>query len=178
MKTILFGSWVAVISVGLARAQGKIAAVEAHTLTATDAAHADSTLKMAVLAEVASGYHIEDHKPTLDYLIPTDLKLESNAQITVKNVVYPKGTLRKFTFSDTPLSVYEGEVVVGALLQVAKAAPVGAYALKGKLAYQACNEHACLPPSSVPLEVTVKVVPRNVPLKQVDSDVFRRIPFD
>ena len=152
--------------------------VDARTVLATDAAHPNSNLKMAVVAQVAPDYHINNHKPTLDYLIATELKLDSTDQITVKTTIYPKGTLRKFAFSDVSLSVYEGTIVVGAILQVAKAAPSGSYVLKGKFAYQACNDHACLPPTSVPVSVTVKVVPRAVPLKPVDSDVFQRIQFE
>jgi hypothetical protein len=74
--------------------------------------------------------------------------------------------------------VYEGTVVVGALLQAGKGVPAGSYTLKAKFAYQACNDHACLPPSGVPLTVTIKIVPPNVPLKPVESDVFRRIKFE
>jgi len=152
--------------------------VEAHAVLATDGAHANSTLKMAVVAQITPGYHINDHKPTLDYLIPTELKLDPTDQITTQNTIYPKGTLRKFSFSDVPLSVYEGTIEVGALLQVAKAVSPGLYTLKGKFAYQACNDHACLPPTSVPLTVAVKVVPRTVPLKPVAPDVFQRIQFE
>ena len=145
---------------------------------ATDAAHANSPLKLAVLAQVAAGYHINDHKPSLDYLIPTELKVDPSDQFTVKSVVYPKGTLKRFAFSDVPLSVYEGPVVVGALMQTGKAVPAGTYTLKAKFAYQACNDHACLPPASVPITITIKIVPHNVALKPVESDVFQRIQFE
>ncbi len=162
---------------GLGQAQ-KTAVVEVQTVTETDAAHANSPLKIAVVAQVAPGYHINDHKPSLDYLIPTELRLDPIPQVTVKDVIYPKGAPKKFAFADSSLSVYEGTVVVGAVLEVAKAVLPGSYALKGKFAYQACNDHACLPPTSVPLELTVKVVPRNVPLKPVESVVFQRIQFE
>ena len=165
-------------TMGLGLAQSNNSVVEAHAVVATDAAHANSTLKVAVVAQVAPGYHINDHKPSLDYLIPTELKVDPSDQFTVKNVVYPKGTLKKFAFSDSPLSVYEGTVVVGTLLQAGKNVPPGTYTLKAKFAYQACNDHACLPPTGVPLTVTIKVVPRNVPLKPVESDVFQRIKFE
>jgi DsbC/DsbD-like thiol-disulfide interchange protein len=131
-----------------------------------------------VLAQVVAGFHINDHKPSLDYLIPTELKLEPSDQFTVKTVVYPKGSPKKFAFSDVPLSVYEGKVAVGTLLQAGKAVPAGTYTLKAKFAYQACNDHACLPPTSVPLTVSIKIVPRNVTLKPVESDVFQRIKFE
>jgi len=178
MRMLLWG-WVLTLMVAsLGWAQNNSSVVEAHAVMATDAAHANSPLKLAVLAQVAAGYHINDHKPSLDYLIPTELKVEPSNQFTVKDVVYPKGTPKRFAFSDAPLSVYEGTVVVGTLLQAGKDVRAGTYALKAKFAYQACNDHACLPPTSVPLTVTIRVVPRNVPLKPVESDVFQRIKFE
>ena len=159
-------------------AQDKNPVVEAHAVMATSAAHANSPLKIAVLAQVAAGYHINDHKPTLDYLIPTELKIDPNDHFAVKSEVYPKGTPAKFAFSDVPLSVYEGPVVVGALLETGKSLPPGTYPLKAMLTYQACNDHACLPPASVPLTLGIKIVPSNIPLKAVDADVFRRIKFE
>jgi DsbC/DsbD-like thiol-disulfide interchange protein len=178
MRMFLWGMVLALGSASPGWAQSPGSVVEAHALMSADAAHADSPLKLAILAQVAPGFHINDHKPSLDYLIPTQIKLEPSDQFTVKILVYPKGTLKKFSFFDTPISVYEGTVVVGALLQTGKAVPPGMYTLKGKFAYQACNDHACLAPTSVPLVVTVKVVDRNVPLKPVETDVFRRIKFE
>jgi hypothetical protein len=163
---------------GLAAAQSPKPVVEAHVVLATDAGHANSTVKMAVLIEVASGYHINDHKPNLEYLISTELKLEPGEHVTVKSIAYPKGVPRKFAFSDRPLSVYENSTVFGAVLQIARGTLPGSYPIKGKLDYQACNDHACLPPASVPLDFSVKVVRRAVPLKAVNQDVFARIQLD
>jgi DsbC/DsbD-like thiol-disulfide interchange protein len=159
-------------------AQANYSVVEARAILATDASHANSPVELAVLAQVAAGYHINDHKPSLDYLIPTELKVDPSDHFAVKTVVYPKGTPVRFAFSDVPLSVYKDSVVVGALLQIGKGVPVGTYTLKAKLAYQACNDHACLPPASVPLTVIIKVVPRNTPLKAVEPNVFQRIKFE
>jgi DsbC/DsbD-like thiol-disulfide interchange protein len=178
MWMLLWGMVLALTSASPGWAQSPNSVVEAHAVMSTDAAHADSPVKLAILAQVAPGFHINDHKPSLDYLIPTQIKLDTSDQFTVKNVVYPKGTLKKFAFFDTPISVYEGTVTVGALLQAGNAVPPGTYTLKGKFAYQACNDHACLAPTSVPLAVTIKVVARNVPLKPVETDVFRRIKFE
>jgi DsbC/DsbD-like thiol-disulfide interchange protein len=166
------------MAASLGWAQSNVPVVEAHAVMATDATHADSIVKIAILAQVAAGYHINDHKPSLDYLIPTKLEFDPSDQFTVKSVVYPKGTLKKFPFSDVPLSVYEGKVIVGMLLQAAKTVAAGTYTLKAKLAYQACNDHACFAPTSVPIALTIKVVPHNVPLKAVETDVFQRIKFE
>jgi len=160
---------------GLVHGQNAEPVVEAKMLLATDGVYAGSMVNAAVEAEVASGYHINDHHPSLDYLIPTELKLDPSKQLTVEKVVYPKGQPVKFAFSDDPLSVYEGSLLVGARLKVSPGTPPGTYALKGKLAYQACNDHACLPPASVPLALAIRVVERGVALKRVNANVFSRL---
>ena len=152
--------------------------VEIHAVSSTEAVHADSHVKVAVVAKIASGYHINDHKPSLEYLIPTKFVPEPSGDFTVKDIVYPKGTPVKLSFSDSPLSVYQGSVIVGVELQSAKSLKPGNYQLKAKFAYQACSDHACLAPASVPVVLTLKVVPDSVPLKATEPDVFKRIKFD
>lgn len=178
MRILLWCAILMATATSLGWAQNKNPVVEARAVIATDAAHANSPIKLAVVAQVAAGYHINDHKPSLDYLIPTEIKVDPSDRFTVKNVVYPKGAPKKFEFSDVPLSVYEGPIVVGAVLQSAKVVPAGTYTLKGKFAYQACNDHSCLPPTSVPFTVAIKIVPGNVPLKPVEPNVFQRIKFE
>jgi thiol:disulfide interchange protein DsbD len=158
--------------------QSSTPVVQARMLLATDAAHPGSSIKAVVEAQIASGYHINDHRPTLDYLIPTEVKLDSNKEISLEKVAYPKGEPKKFAFADQPLSVYERTLRVSALLRVAPGVAPGNYPLKGKLTYQACNDHACLPPASVPLGLTVKVVERGVALKRVNADVFNRVTIN
>lgn len=143
-----------------------------------NAVHAGSKVKAAVVAEIAPGYHINDHVPSLDYLIPTELKLEQAPPLTVDAAKYPKGSPQKFSFLDTPISVYQGKLVVGAEINVASDARPGTYNLKGSLDYQACNDRACLPPTSLPLTLGVKVVPRSQAVKPANSDVFHGLKFN
>lgn len=163
---------------GSAAAQNSSHVVEARSVLAAEGAAPGAMLKAAAVAQVASGYHINDHKPTLDYLIPTEWVLESTKQIRVEKVIYPKGQPRKFAFSDTELSVYEGALTVGALLRIGRTAKPGTYTLKGDFKYQACNDHACLPPKSLPLALTVKVVRRGAAVKTVNAEVFKNVKFD
>jgi thioredoxin:protein disulfide reductase len=152
--------------------------VSARMVLATDAVHAGAPARAAVVAKVAPGYHINDHHPSLDYLIPTELKLDPSPRISVEKLVYPKGELKSFAFSDTQLSVYEGTLEVGAVLNVTRVTPSGEFTLQGKFHYQACNDHACLPPTSVPVSLNVKVVSRNSALKPANQEIFRELKFD
>jgi DsbC/DsbD-like thiol-disulfide interchange protein len=174
---LLQGACLVALAASIATAQNP-PVVSARMVLATDGVHAGAPARAAVEAKVAPGYHINDHHPSLDYLIPTELKIEPSPKLTVEEMVYPKGELKSFAFADTQLSVYEGTVDVGALLNVAPALHPGEYTLQGKLNYQACNDHACLPPASVPVTLTFKVVGRNVPLKPVNQEIFSRIKFD
>ena len=170
---------VAVFALGgraLAQTTGPV--VEVKTAIGADGVRAGSNIKVAALANIAPGFHINDHKPTLDYLIPTAWKIEPSGQVSVEKVVYPKGQLKKFAFSDTQLSVYEGALTVGALLKVDRKARPGTYALRGQFNYQACNDHACLPPKTVPVNLVVKVVGRGAPVNRTNADVFNNLQLD
>lgn len=142
-----------------ALAQGTLQVVDVRVGPANVPLHPGAQAKLQVRAEIASGYHINSHKPTPDYLIPTKFELVPSDQFTLKEVGYPEGAMKKLSFFDVPISVYEGKIDLTAVLQSAKAVPPGSYTLKAKFAYQACSDHACLPPKSVLADVTVKVIP-------------------
>lgn len=155
------------------RGQNQPTVVKTVAMLATNAVHPGSTAKAAFVAHVADGYHINDHHPSLDYLIPTDLRLNPAPKFEIQNLAYPTGSKVRFSFSETPLSVYQGAAIIQATLKVLPGAAPGLYKLAGKLAYQACNDHACLPPSSVPVSLDVRVVGEGVPLKRIHPDVFK-----
>ena len=72
-------------------------------------------------------------------------------------VTYPRGEEKKFKFSDDPLSVYSGRVVVKFPARTTLKLPLGAQTVRAKLSYQACNDRACFPPKKLPVSLEVKV---------------------
>ena len=99
---------------------------------------------LRVHARVAPGWHVNSHEPSEDYLIPTMLSLDAAPGASYGQARYPAGVLRSFSFSKSPLSVYEGDFSI--------AVPVAwgggnAPAIAGSLEYQACNDTQCLPPA-------------------------------
>jgi len=111
---------------GLAAGQNPKPVVEARMLLGADAAHANSLVKAAVFARIAPGFHLNDNRPTLNYLVPTELKLEVPKELDIEKVVYPKGQPKRFAFSDLPLSVYEGTLDIGVVLRVGRKVVPGA----------------------------------------------------
>jgi DsbC/DsbD-like thiol-disulfide interchange protein len=149
------------------------AVVKAKMALATDAVHPGSTARAAVVAQIAPGYHINDHHPTLNYLIPTDLKFEPEKGFVVEKISYPKGKLQKFVFAENGLSVYQGRLIIPAAFQVSSGVASGAsYTLRGQVSYQACNANSCFPPASAAFSLPIRVVAQRVPLKPANPQVF------
>jgi Disulphide bond corrector protein DsbC len=110
---------------------------------------------------IAHGYHINSNRPSSDLLIPTTLKLQPPSDLMAGKVTYPAGKDLAFPFSpDEKLSVYTDEFSVQALLSAVNKASPGKFTVHGELRYQACNDNACFPPKTVPLQFDVKVETR------------------
>ncbi len=89
-------------------------------------------------------------------LIPTTLTVDADAPVEIVAVAYPKGISAQFAFSEEPLTIYEGELIISVQL---KRKPVVEETSRAQfftlnLTYQPCNETACLLPQvlDIPIE--------------------------
>jgi thiol:disulfide interchange protein DsbD len=102
--------------------------------------------RLLLSGRIAEGWHVNSHTPSEDYLIPTSVSLDPEPLVEVGQARYPDGKLRKFAFSDQPLSVYEDRFSI----EIPLAWTGGSRPeLRGKLDFQACNDKQCLAPASV-----------------------------
>jgi hypothetical protein len=111
---------------------------------------ADKPSSVELHFKVASGLHINSHTPRTDDLIPTTLKLPETSGVHVADTAFPAGEDLLFGAggsSTEKLSVYTDEFTVRAEL----VAPRGEHLVEGTLRYQACDNHACMPPHSIPV---------------------------
>ena len=107
---------------------------------------------------VGNGYHINSNRPNSELLIPTTVKLMPPNDIMAGKIAYPPGKDLSFPFSpEDKLNVYTGEFTVKALVTATKVASPGKFTVHGELHYQACNDNACFPPKTLPLQFDVKV---------------------
>jgi hypothetical protein len=116
---------------------------------------AGSKETVVVEMTIGTGWHVNSHTPSDKFLIPTDVDLTATAG-TVSTIRYPKDVEKRFSFSETPLKVYEGTVRFEADLELPAGAS-GEASIHGSLTYQACNEQRCFAPAKIPLEATVTV---------------------
>jgi thiol:disulfide interchange protein len=130
-----------------------------------------STAQVAALVTIEPEWHVNSNKPTFDYLIPTELKLELPQGWPLAEVQYPQHEMQKFAFADEKLAVYDGDVVILARFKVPGAAKNGTVPVVAKLRYQACNDSQCLPPVTTEAKLDLKVGPGGEPR---DSDLFSK----
>ncbi|MDT7690159.1 MAG: hypothetical protein QOJ70_3720 [Acidobacteriota bacterium] len=110
-----------------------------------------------VSLEVAEGYHVHANPASDRFYVATEIRAEPQEGITPGKPVYPQALSKKFSFSDKPLAVYEGRVVIKLPLRADKDAAKGHHTLRAKIRVQPCNDQACKPPRDIdaPIPVTV-----------------------
>jgi thiol:disulfide interchange protein DsbD len=150
--------------------------VEVRSLISRDAVRSGETFKAAIVLKVQAGYHINDNAPLDEFMIPTDLVIGEDPEFEVVEIYYPNGRRARFAYSEAELVVYEGEVVLGALLRAKEGLAPGDRKLKGSLSYQACNNESCLPPKEIAFEIAVPVS-ATAAGKDVQPDLFGKLRF-
>lgn len=128
--------------------------------------------EIAVVAKISPGFHINAHMPSEDYLIPTKVTADLPPGVLLVETTYPRGVMRAFRFSKTPLRVYEGSFTVRMKLRASGAAPLGPQKLALTVGYQACNQDACLPPTKLPVTADLEIAAVDTPAHLVHADIF------
>jgi hypothetical protein len=99
---------------------------------------------------VADGFHVNSHTPKSELLIPTAITFQPATGVKPGVIMYPAGTAYSFSFEpNEKLDVYSGAFTV----KVPVVAEAGAHTVNGTLRYQACDNAACYPPNSLPVQL-------------------------
>jgi hypothetical protein len=131
------------------------------------------SFELAVVVTIRPGYHINAHRVSDPFLIPTELLAHFPPDVRLLGSSYPEGEEKRFSFSPTPLRVYTGRVVLRLKAQAGARAHLGERALPLELRYQACSDTICLPPVTVPVQAQVQVVPQGTAARATHPELFR-----
>src|ERR1700733_8775138 len=150
--------------------------VKPHIFVSLDPVPRGKEFKIAVVADIPKGFHMNSHKPTDDYLIATTLKPQLPARLELLDIIYPKGKLEKFSFSpDHPLDVYSESVTLVLRLSAKSTAALGLTEIPMILRYQACNDSACLPPVNLPVDAKFILSEEGTTPREVHPEIFSRL---
>lgn len=149
--------------------------IRINTISSFDKVNAGGQFKIAVKINIKDSWHINSDKPKEDYLIPSQVNIQIPEGFRLEKTNYPPAEEIKLGFSDTPLSAWQGEILIGSLFSVDKNISEGSYKLIINFDYQACNDMTCLPPSSVTDTLIVQVVSSQSVSNEINQDEFKKI---
>jgi DsbC/DsbD-like thiol-disulfide interchange protein len=151
--------------------------LQVKTYLSRDQSHPGETFKVGLLVKVIPGWHIHAAQLEDEFLIPTSLDFEGKEGLEVQGYYFPPAIKKKYEYSESELSVYEGECVFGVLIQADNKIAPGKYNIKGRLKYQACDSTSCLPPKEVKLKIPLAIVPLTQETKEINPEVFSQMEF-
>lgn len=109
-----------------------------------------------VVLTIPQELHVNSNKPKSEYAIPTTVRL-SGSGVTIGAITFPRGTNRKFQFSENLINVYEGTVFFPFTVTVPRNYKGSSMTVKAVVRYQACTDEVCYPPKSKTIDITAKV---------------------
>jgi len=109
-----------------------------------------------IVLNIPGGLHVNSNRPNNEYAIPTVVSITSR-EAKVSAVSYPRGTSRKFGFSESPISVYEGRASFGFNVTVPASFKGSVVRIRAVVKYQSCNDEVCFPPKTQEITLSARV---------------------
>ena len=161
----------------LAFGQGSEKVVKVQGFASVERVTPQGKFKVAVVLEVADGYHINAHVPTLDYLIPTNVVFQPPAGIRVSEPLYPPPMTRTFEFApQAQLAVHEGRVIVTADAEAEQTwnDSGSGSAIVARLTVQSCSERVCFAPARLQTEIPIRFAKPGETVPRDSGRTFQR----
>jgi len=163
---LLFGPWVH----GQMMSGANLVSIE--TMVSVDYLHPGSRFQLAVIATLEEEWHVNSHRPSLEYLIPTELILNEVEGLRFGEIKYPPSIRLQFSFAEQELDVYEGKVVMVVPVTVAEKPGDEEKVISGSLRYQACNNEICLAPARKDVSIPIQIASLEQPSRPINQEIF------
>jgi hypothetical protein len=115
-----------------------------------------SSSRGSIVLSIPGGLHVNSSRPASEYAIPTTVRL-SGTGVRVSGPTFPRGTNRKFQFSENLINVYEGTVRFPFTVNVPAGFKGDTVRVRAVVRYQACTDEVCYPPRTKEVTLTARV---------------------
>ena len=149
--------------------------VKLQTYQSFDKIQKGGELKVAVKLNIADKWHINSNKPNEDFLIKSEVTFPEKTPFEISEIQYPEAKDLTFSFSDKPVSVYEGEEFLGFIIKVPKNTKFGKYAIPFQFTYQACNNASCMAPITLTDTIKIEVVDNQTAVAEINNEIFSKL---
>jgi len=115
-------------------------------ILAKDKAQAGRLISASLIVDIPAGYHLNAHDPISRFALPTKIEVQIPDPYKVAPISYPRAVVRKFSFTDERLGVYERQAVIRFGLRIPGSVQLRTTTVKVILNYQSCSNEVCFPP--------------------------------
>lgn len=130
------------------------------------------TAQAAVVMDIPHGYHVNSNRPLNNFSVPTSLKIDAPGGIRVSPVSYPRAQVRKFSFSEDRIAVFEGRAVLRFNVTVPANYQAGVTQLRVRLRYQSCTDEVCFPPATREIQLPVTIIGADESSRSINRQLF------
>ena len=135
----------------------------------------ENSYPLLIELNIKKGWHINSNKPLEKFLIPTEINFTEINRITYGNIHFQNPILKKFSFSDSKVSVYEDRIYIYSSVTIMPDYHPDSLKITAFLTFQACDDQSCLVPEKIELNAVIPVVnPGNV-IHSINQSLFNRI---
>ncbi len=146
--------------------------VRARLVAPTEKLVKQESASLLVEIVINESWHINSNSPLEEYLIPTEIKFDEITGATFGRINYIEPELRKFSFSDTKMSVYEGKVYAHTTITIIPDLDEAEIKLSGTVYYQACNDESCLAPDEYKFAALLPIAETGVTPSKINEKIF------
>ncbi|MCX6560855.1 MAG: thioredoxin family protein [Candidatus Aminicenantes bacterium] len=132
--------------------------VKAVVLAPASPLKAGGTTILDLEVGIRAPYHINSDQPSEAYLIGSTLDFKPRKGVTFGKISFPMAQNKKFSFSDNPLSIFEGTIKVQVEVNLAADFAGRELVVEGTFGYQACDDQSCQPPTDAAFKKALPVV--------------------
>ena len=105
------------------------------------------TVNATIVMDIPGDLHVNTNRPGNQYSIPLKIRV-SGAGLKLGAVSYPRGTIKKFSFSEDQLSVYEGRTAFRFTVNIPANFKGDVAKIRAVVDYQSCSDEVCYRPRS------------------------------
>ena len=111
----------------------------------------------SVVLTIPGALHVNSNRPASEYAIPTTVRLTGSG-VKVSGARYPRGTNRKFQFSENLINVYEGRAAFPFTVSIPANFRGNTVRVRAVIRYQSLHGGGfCYPPKTVEVTLTGKI---------------------
>ncbi|HMT06599.1 MAG TPA: protein-disulfide reductase DsbD family protein [Pyrinomonadaceae bacterium] len=113
--------------------------------------------RATVTLSIPGGLHVNSNRPGSEYSIPTTVRATA-AGVRISAVSYPRGKRKSFSFSQTPINIYDGSPTFTFNVTVPQSYKKYSVVVNVTVRYQACTDEVCYAPKTKTARLTASVL--------------------